>query len=214
MPLYKTIHFDALTKILVWKISESFEELLDAVRLEDGSKARLIGMKSQSHQRGFLSVRKLLQEIGYSDLDLFYDAYGKPHLNDGKHISITHSHEFSAIIVSQQTVGIDIELRRDKIRSIAHKFIDREFNYLNQSDISMYIGMLTVIWGCKEAIFKIRNESGISFKKNIEVHPFQLENNQAVALLNMIQVKKLFSIYFEEIENFTLVYAFENKAQF
>jgi phosphopantetheinyl transferase len=35
-------------------------------------------------------------------------------LKDGKHISITHSYQFSAIIISDQTVGIDIELQREK----------------------------------------------------------------------------------------------------
>jgi hypothetical protein len=32
-------------------------------------------MKSHLHQRGFLSVRKLLQEAG-NDLDLYYDELG------------------------------------------------------------------------------------------------------------------------------------------
>jgi hypothetical protein len=45
-------------------------------------------MKSELHQR-FLSVRKLLQEASYNDFDLSYDELGKPHLKDGKHISIT-----------------------------------------------------------------------------------------------------------------------------
>jgi hypothetical protein len=33
-------------------------------------------MKSHLHQCGFLSVRKLLQEAGYNDLDLYYDELG------------------------------------------------------------------------------------------------------------------------------------------
>jgi phosphopantetheinyl transferase len=48
-----------------------------------------------------------LQEASYNDFDLSYDELGKPHLKDGKHIS-THSYQFSAIIISDQTVGIDI----------------------------------------------------------------------------------------------------------
>jgi hypothetical protein len=43
-------------------------------------------MKSEVHQRAFL-VFKLLQKAGYSDFD--YDAFGKPHLHDGKFIFIT-----------------------------------------------------------------------------------------------------------------------------
>jgi hypothetical protein len=36
-------------------------------------------MKSEMHQRAF-SVRMLLQETGHTDLDLYYDEFGKPHL--------------------------------------------------------------------------------------------------------------------------------------
>lgn len=210
MPLYKTINFSSSTQILVWKITESFDELFGGVQLNEKSYSRLTGMKSQLHQRAFLSVRKLLQEIGYSDYDLFYDEFGKPHLNDGNHVSITHSHEFSAIIVSNQIVGIDMELRREKIKIIADKFINYEFHFLNKNDNENYISKLTVIWGIKEAIFKIRNEPGISFKNNIKVISFDINSNQARAWLQMANVKEAFLVYFEEIENFILVYAFEN----
>ena len=209
MPLYKTINFNTATQILVWKITETFSELFDEVQLNDKSKLRLNGMKSVLHQCAFLSVRKLLQEVGYSDFDLFYDEFGKPYLKDGNHISISHSHHFSTIIISNQIVGIDMELRREKIKIIADKFIDYEFQFLNKEDEQDYIGKLTVIWGVKEAIFKIRNEPGISFKNNIKVNSFQMQGKEALAWLEMENLKIPFSIYFEEIENFTLVYAFE-----
>jgi phosphopantetheinyl transferase len=80
----------------------------------------------------FISVRKLLQEAGYNDLDLYYDELGKPHLKDDKYISISHSHHFSAIIVSNKSVGIDIELQREKIIRIADKFVDQEYSYLKK----------------------------------------------------------------------------------
>jgi phosphopantetheinyl transferase len=209
MPLFKTIHFNSSTQIFVWKITESFEQLNNEVQLNDKNCIRLKGMKSEMHQRGFLSVRKLLQEAGYNDFDLYYDEFGKPHLTDDKYISITHSHHFSAIIVSDETVGIDIELQREKIIRIADKFVDTEFSYLDQNDLESYIKKLTVIWGAKEAIFKIRNEKGISFKDHIEVMPFRLDDTKTKAELHFEGVVKDFDIYFEEIENFTLVYAFE-----
>ena len=173
MPLFKTIQFNATTQILVWKISESYEELFDAIILNEKNSIRLAGMKSEIHQRAFLSVRKLMQHAGFTDFDLYYDEFGKPNLYREKHISITHSHNFSAIIISDETVGIDIELQRDKIIRIVDKFCDSEFQFLDQ-DSKEYIRKLTVIWGTKEAIFKIRNEKGISFKDHIKVNSFEL----------------------------------------
>ncbi|SDZ86273.1 4'-phosphopantetheinyl transferase superfamily protein [Flavobacterium gillisiae] len=209
MPLYKTIHFSSTTQIFVWKITESFEQLNNEVQLNDKNCIRLEGMKSEMHQRGFLSVRKLLQTAGYTDFDLYYDEFGKPHLTDDKYISITHSHNFSAIIVSDETVGIDIELQREKIIRIADKFVDEEFGYLDKNDLESYIKKLTVIWGAKEAIFKIRNEKGISFKDHIKVTPFSLEDTKAKAVLHFEGVVQDFDLFYEEIEGFGLVYAFE-----
>lgn len=212
MPLYKTINSNPSTQILVWKITETFDELFGAVVLNEKNLIRLNGMKSEMHQRGFLSVRKLLQEAGYSDLDLYYDEFGKPHLKNEKHISITHSHDFSAIIISDEIVGIDIELQRDKIIRIADKFInEKELSRLRSIGVQDYIKKLTVKWGAKEAIFKIRNEKGISFKDHIKVNPFEIIDEQGIAELHFGGLVKEFKVYFEEMEGFTLVYAFEKE---
>ena len=212
MPLYKTIHHNSNTQILIWNITESFEQLNQEVQLNEKSQLRLNGMKSEMHQCAFLSVRKLLALAGYSDFDLEYDEFGKPHLIDKKHISITHSHHFSAIIISNEPVGIDIEMQRDIILKIAHKFVnDEELERLQKTDLNDYIKKLTVKWGAKEAIFKIKNEKGISFKDHIQVIPFELDEQQTIANLDFNGTNQKFNIHFSELDtNFTLVYAFEN----
>lgn len=208
MPLHKTITANPTTQIFVWKITESYEQLLQEVQLNETTTVRLQNMKSELHRRGFLSVRKLLQETGYTDFDLYYDAFGKPHLKDGRHISITHSHEFSAIVYSNVNIGVDIEKQRGKIRILDYKFAAFEMTWLDTKSDD-YIRKLTVIWGVKEAIFKIRNEQGISFNDHIFVQPFALEDHKAKVLLDFENVKSWFDVRFEEIENFTLVYVIE-----
>ena len=212
MPLYKTIHHNSNTQILIWDITESYEQLNQDVQLNKKNQLRLNGMKSEIHQRAFLSIRKLLALAGYSDFDLEYDAFGKPHLVDGRYISITHSHHFSAIIVSNEPVGIDIEMQRNIILKIAHKFVnDQELKRLQKTDLAEYIKKLTVKWGAKEAIFKIKNEKGISFKDHIQVTPFELNETSSSANLSYRGLDEKFTIHFSELDtNFTLVYAFEN----
>ena len=214
MPLFKTIQYTQETTLYVWHITETFSDLYEQVHLNTISTQRLYGMKSQLHQRAFLSVRKLLAEAGYTDFDLFYDASGKPHLNDNKYISITHSHEFAAIIISNQTVGIDIELQREKILRIADKFVDTaELSRLQSFSTDDYIRKLTVKWGAKEAIFKICNEKGISFKNHIRVSPFELDQKETTAILDFEKKQQWFTICFDEFDSFTLVYAFEKNEQ-
>jgi phosphopantetheinyl transferase len=211
MPLYKTINFSPTTQILVWEITESLEELLGQAVLKEKTQVRLNKMKSVMHQRAFLSVRMLLKEAGYTDFELHYDEFGKPYFLDGKHVSITHSHHFSAIIISDETVGIDIEMQRQKIIRIADKFVNpTELHRLKSFDLQDYIKKLTVKWGAKEAIFKIRNEKGISFKDHIQVNSFEIDDQKTTAILEIENIKQQFSVYFEEFGGFALVYAFEN----
>lgn len=209
MPLYKKYSIDASSEVLIWHITESFEDLFDEVYLKDISLIRLNNMKALSHQKGFLSIRKLLQEVGYSDEDLFYDTTGKPNLNDGKTISITHSFDFSAIIISDRATGIDLEMQREKIIAIAEKFMETEFDFLPQNKEKDFIQKSTVIWGAKEAIFKIENKPGISFKDHISVFPFEMSEGKTNAILTFEAQVKEFSIQFELVENYVLVVAFE-----
>lgn len=211
MPLYKSIIVDADTRLLIWKNTESLVELSQRVELKDVCTLRLNGMKSELHKKGFLGVRMLMQEIGYSDFDLYYDTDGKPHLKDGMNISITHSYAFSAIIVSSREIGIDMEMQREKIITIANKFIEPEFAYLDPLHLSLYMQKLMVIWGVKEAVYKMMSRSGLSFKQNIYVFPFELDAKAGTTSVKFEDIDETFPFYFEEIEDFILVYCLGSK---
>ncbi|GGK23263.1 4'-phosphopantetheinyl transferase [Yeosuana aromativorans] len=206
MPLYKTITPNSQTTVKIWKITESYDDLFKSVHLKPKSLERVLNMKSELHQRGFLSVRKLLAEFGYEDVDLHYDKQGKPYLKDGKHISITHSFTFSAVVVSDGIVGIDIEKQRDKISIIANKFIDYEFNYLIESDTD-YVKKLTIIWCVKESLYKLFVTPGLSFKEHCLVIPFSLEDQSTVAWIDYKGIKSRYHVNFLEFEGFTCAYA-------
>ena len=206
MPLYKTINPNSQTTVKIWKISESYDELMKSIALNSKSLERVLAMKSKMHQRGFLSVRSLLMEFGYTDADLFYDENGKPHLKDGKQISITHSFNFSAVIISDAFVGIDVEKQRDKITIIAHKFIDYEFEYLNKNDVD-YIKKLTAIWCVKESLYKLYAAPGLSFKAHCLVIPFSDNGTETVAWIDYQNKKRCYNIHFLEFEGFTCAYA-------
>ncbi|MDT8414778.1 MAG: 4'-phosphopantetheinyl transferase superfamily protein [Flavobacteriaceae bacterium] len=166
MPLHQSLFPDKDTRVLIWKITEPLAHLSAGITLKEKSAERLQGMQSVIHQKGFLSVRHLLQHLGYEDVDLSYDGNGKPYLRDGRHISITHSFEFSAVVVSSVPYGIDIEKKREKIVKIAHKFLDEK----ECEDMGEDIQKLTWAWASKESIYKIAPPIGISFKQHLRVH--------------------------------------------
>ena len=207
MAFYKSIAIKPNTDIYLWKITEDFNTLFRQVQLKDVSLARLEKMKSESHQKGFLAVRMLLQHVGHSDFDLYYDAFGKPHLNGEKHISISHSREFSAIVISDKKIGIDLEKLKDKTLKIAPRYMD--ISQLEELSEEEKIVKATIVWGIKETIFKIKNESGISFPEHIFESPFNLEDKKAKAQLKFNNKIEDYTIVFDSIEDYIFVCAFE-----
>lgn len=205
MPLYKTLHPNSQTLVKIWKITESYEDLRQSLKLKEENEDRVLGMKSDIHKRGFLSVRHLLKAFGYTDADLYYDDHGKPHLKDGKFISITHSFIFSAVIVSDVAVGIDIEKQRDKIKLISRKFIDYEFQYLKKDDAD-FVRKLTAIWCIKESLYKQFATPGLSFKQHTLVIPFNLEDGQTKSWIDYENTKHRFDASFFEFEGFSCAY--------
>ena len=207
MPVYKTITVSPTTKVYIWKVTEPEAELSKDVELTPHCQNRMDGMKSEAHRRAFLSIRHLMAKAGYVDHDLYYDDFGKPHLKDGKFISITHSHNFTGIIISEtDEVGIDIEMQRDKILRIAHKFTPiQEYKTLANSEALMR--KLTIVWGAKESLYKIYAQQGLSFLRHINVIDFSFEDTRTVAEIMYQGKKSHYEVQFLEFEGFTCVYA-------
>ncbi|MFT5102402.1 MAG: 4'-phosphopantetheinyl transferase [Candidatus Latescibacterota bacterium] len=206
MPLYKTITVSASSKVLIWKISESFEALSEGIELTENCQSRVDGMKSDLHKRGFMSVRHLLAIEGYTDFDLYYDSNGKPHLKDGTCISISHSFTFSAIVLSTTEVGIDIEMQRPKILRIAHKFTSiSEYRTLANDDAVMR--KLTMVWCAKESLYKSFAMPGTSFLQHIYVEDFRMEDAESTADVSFNGKTTKYKVWFLEFDGFTCAYA-------
>ena len=231
MPLHQILSINETTTAYFWHITEDVTSLFRAVSLSGRSKKRLDDMKSEAQQKAFLAVRMLLQHLGYSDEDLTYDASGKPHLkhevsgtkyenenplpnphgplSNNKYISISHSHDFAVICVSDQEVGIDIELQKEKTLKITSRYMD--VRHLEQLSTEEQIAKATTVWGIKEAIFKIKNEKGISFPDHIFEADFGLSDTTTQAELHFNQKVEPFAIHFQPIANYIFVCALRQK---
>ena len=214
-----------MTTAYFWHITEDVTSLFRAVSLNESSQKRLDGMKSESHQKGFLAVRMLLQYLDFSDNDLTYDTAGKPHLQVKRqklkdkssesvtnypssitqHISISHSHDFSCICISDEVIGIDIELIKEKSLKIASRFMD--VTHLQGLSIADQIIKTTIVWGIKESIFKIKNEKGISFPEHIFEDTFDIEAGNCAAELHFNNQIEKFYVQFHLIEGYVFVFS-------
>ena len=184
MPIYKKYDASYNTQILVWHITENEIVLRRGLELTNLCINRLSQMKSDIHRCGFLSVRQLLAAAGYTPSALRYDDFGKPHLADGRFISITHSHQFSAIAIGDKPLGIDIEKERPKVHRIASRFLDASELTPNATD-----RIRTTQWCIKEAAYKALGKKGVSFLHDIRTTNLNTEHPVAVVNLNQKTIK-------------------------
>jgi phosphopantetheinyl transferase len=90
-------------------------------------------------------------------------------------------------------VGVDVEVPKVKVVRIADKFLSigekqlliRNSEYAidngqNEESLSIaHCQLLTTLWSCKEAVFKWYGDGGVDFKKDIQLHNHQ-PNNETV----------------------------------
>src|SRR6202008_4298331 len=117
-----------------------------------------------------LKGREHLVKVLLGDVTVCYDDKGKPHLTDrSKHISISHSHDKLAIIANaKEATGIDIELIRDKVLRIRHKYLSENELQDTGSDIEK----LLIYWAAKETLYKIYGLKEVDFIANLFISPF------------------------------------------
>ncbi|MFN8438575.1 MAG: 4'-phosphopantetheinyl transferase superfamily protein [Cytophagales bacterium] len=158
----------------VWEVNEPLESLVEDLIMSDFDKNEYAQITHPTRMYEWVGARKALQtlalDFGIEYKGIVKEANGKSYLVDSNaHISISHTKDFAAVMIHYDTsVGIDIELLKEKIELIAHKFIsDEEFGFINKN-----MNKLTIAWCAKEAVYKSIGVDGISFKDHIRLHDF------------------------------------------
>ena len=206
MPIIDDVSLLPKTRVVIWEINESVNDLKSKVVLSNDSLKLLNQKKSEIHKKQFLAIRNIFNFLCIDEKDLRYVKSGKPILLKKNKISISHSGNYAALIVSENNVGIDIEIITDKILKLKSKFLETELNYpleLNKETSLVY-------WNIKESIYKAVDKAGIDFKKNILVPPLNMKKN--VAKSWYIDDDKIcsFDTHFKISKKYTLAYVIKN----
>ena len=197
----------------VWEISEDVDELYAKVKLSEQEKIHFSLLKSPLRRQHWLSYRLILPHLVQKGeaTAIEYDENGKPFLNNGaRHISVSHSGKFSALIASPtKSVGIDIECMQPKIFRLAHKFLNRK--ELKQVFSKHALESLYLIWAGKESLFKLHGKRDLMFKEHIRILPFKYKGRGSISgEISTPGFHKNYTIFYETIENYILVYAIDN----
>jgi 4'-phosphopantetheinyl transferase len=197
----------------VWEINETVDELYARVSLSEKEQTIYDNLRTISRKRHWLSYRLILPYlVKPAELSAIeYDEYGKPFLNNGvRHISVSHSGKFSALIVSpNRSVGIDIEEVNPKIFNIAHKFLNN--TEVTASVEKNAIQKLYVIWAAKESLYKLYGKRNLMFKDNIRIFPFVFKGYGEVrGEIFSEEFTKTYDLFYQTLEKYILVYSVDN----
>ncbi len=207
MPIIDYINKPDLVKIITWEVSESDDELLDFLQLNDYRLKKYANLRPKQ-AREYLGLRACLKELGL-DYDVNYDEKGKPFLPTNKEISITHSYGKVAVGVSPFSIGIDIELSRPhKIANIKNKFVRLdEQEWLPTANEIEY---LHIIWGIKEGLYKLNGGNLWNFLHHYRVEAFELEENKPIVCWISDQNKsQKFTAYYKMVGDYYLVWVLD-----
>lgn len=210
MPLFETITIDSAAKLYVWEITESLEELCESVRLSENQQNQFNSITNEKYKLSFLSVRKLVGELGYMFDDLYYDENGKPFLKDNRKISISHSFNMVVVLICDDVeVGVDIEKKRDKIIRVSQKFTNWNYRNTTLSKESV-LQKLTMIWSAKEAAFKAHGTPGIT-ANHIFVKDFFPNDTETNVKISHNEQNTFYNISFMDHEDFVIAYCLPKK---
>ncbi len=205
MPFLKEFIIKEKTKIKLWKVMIGE---LNTKELNSDEKKLLKLKKNNILREQFLATRKLLA-LENSDYKITYDINGKPLLNSIYNISISHSHEIAAIVISDNSkIGLDVQLKESKIFNIQNKFLNK-YEKSNIGD-DPTVDILTMVWTSKESIYKAIGLKGISFSDNIKIDKVIEKDKTGIGYYVNGTEKVKFDLKFFYVDEYTICFAYQN----
>jgi len=141
--------------------------------------------------------------------DLLLSPTGKPYFeNSSLHFSISHSADTLGIIISEATIGLDIQIASKTIQKVSHKFITEENLKIFPTDM-VDADRQHILWCTKEAVFKAYGLGSVDFKEDILVHSYDEQFSYSIlkGRLKNQQVDRAYTAHYNRIGNYYIVAA-------
>ncbi len=193
--IFEKISNDYILKVA--KFTENSDFLFSEIKndLNIFETENFLKIKNEKRKKEWLGTRILLKEISGKYTEIKYYDSGKPYLEKGKYISISHTGNYVGIILSKnENPGIDIEIISDRILKTASKFITKKELKTLKTVKEIYL-----YWCGKEVLFKIKGGGSYDFKKDFIIRPFSLKNFGEITAFITKSNKEMFSLSYQFI---------------
>lgn len=206
MPLIYSHKMDNGSRAGVWHNTEGSSFFESQLSLYDEEAVELEQLSPKKKEE-WLCSRYLLHELTDENTRMacVKDNYGKPYLiGSDLHISLSHSANYTAAIISKRETGIDIQVRVSKIERIKYKFLSPK--EIEAYELHNDLDVLHVYWGVKEALFKAYGKGEVDFRKHLFVEPFDNQAMNCIGHLYKNGYDQKYLLNIVKIQNFILVY--------
>ncbi|MCB0397685.1 MAG: 4'-phosphopantetheinyl transferase superfamily protein [Flavobacteriales bacterium] len=214
MPLLEMIPFKSGDTLGIWHISESADELTGLITLSATEEDSLATLNHENRITQWLATRCLLRRMVGPGHEIAYQPSGKPDLtNTEKYISVSHTSEYAAVMLSHSPVGIDLERRDRTVTPVVPRFLStteqKVLNNVNTPHPSSHL----LAWCAKEALYKWDGAGSrtIDFKHDMEIldGPTSTGNVFPISLQTKGR-KQVFQAHYVVRDHFVLVYIVNN----
>ena len=170
--LIKDLDDDYHSRIGVWQVTESEEELRQLSSIPSDELEEISYIRNESLRRQKLAVRALLDAMFEEKVYLSHHDNGKPYIeNNAINISITHTPKYVAVILAEdEEVGIDCESLDRDFSAVEKKALSEEEK--EDLDTDKRNEQLAIYWCAKEAVYKKMSQYHVDFAEQIEIDEF------------------------------------------
>ena len=190
----------------IWDIDEGLDELLNTLNTTESEYTEIHNITHVNRRKQNIAARLLLNHLAIKKVELKYSKNGAPYCDKFKHISISHSKNYCALIISDTNIGIDIQCQKKNIADLQNKFINTvEKPVLNTPNKKE---KLHFIWCAKEAIYKTLNNPNCSLKEDIYI--LNLQSNLTDSYYKYLTPKCIqYQVEYDKIKNYFIAIAIQ-----
>ena len=200
MPLILEKINKAGTRLVVWKVTESIEEVKSKLSLRAELYDEFDRLAHDKRRTEWIGRRFLFDHLGIDKPH--YLENGKPVLETG-YITISHCNDLVAVLLAPYPIGMDLQKPEPIIERIKERFCN-EGELMALSEHPNPLDYLTKIWSAKEAVFKVFGEN-VPFAEGMRI----FESKEDGILRCRLQTEDLradIELQVERIQDYLLVY--------
>jgi 4'-phosphopantetheinyl transferase len=209
MPILLSNTLQNGSKLAVWHITEEEPFFIPKIEFTNFDRNEFDQISHPHKRLEWLASRYLVKLLLDKNAIIHLDkkASGKPIItNFEDSISISHSGNYAASICHHSlSVSIDIEQLDNRVLRIENKFLSEfEKNFIPEENKMAY---LILCWSAKETVYKYIEQSRVTFKEDIIIQPFELNDTGELKIeLKLEKNPIILFVQYQKIDDCYLTY--------